>query len=248
MRSYEPALLYVFLACGCSAQQEEAYVAPPPPPPAYVPQPASSQSTPTQEASPLMPECKSLTEGCVTDDVSRLPIAKVATIGPPAGWSYAFTADQGIRLLAPEGGATIAFERVDGTNPEVVWPHLYALLTKLHVTGVVPEAITLARPQDQWQAQGLRLQVWQVEESQKIGGTTRSKDPAIDGEPGALLVGITQIDATNAVLGVGFLKRSAPKALVPSIRQIMESLSAQPQESAAPASGPTPLPVPATRP
>lgn len=158
-------------------------------------------------------------------------LANVVAVKAPLGWLYAQSEASGIRIAAPSSGATMAFVPVASTQPDVVWPKLYGLLGELDVTGVAPDAIDLKKPQATWPADELDVRVWQVEKPPRSRDRGQNKDPLMGDEPGALLVGLTEVDASHAVLCVGFLKRSAPSNLVEPINHVIRSMSIAPQAS-----------------
>ena len=181
--------------------------------------------TASEPARPSAPKCELLAEHCTVDGSARLVLGSLVTVQPPAGWEFSTSEEQGIRIVPPQSGAIIAVVRLDGIKPDVVWPRLYSLLSELGIKGVEPKAVNLEAPQATWVADGLDIKAWQVEKSQLRAVSKQAKDPEMQGEPGALLVGLGQIDETNAVLAVAFLKRSAPAQLVEPIRQIMQGIS-----------------------
>lgn len=232
MRRHPLTLVSVTLTCACSASAPQPPPLPPPPPPVGA---TALTATPEPQAppspAPPPPDC-SIQSSCVADGQTRVAVGPLASVRPPAGWSFVTLPNGILRVVAPGEGAAMLFVRMEDTSAAHLWPNLYSSLADLKVTGVVPEAIDLAHPHGHWGEGDLRLRVWQVEKTQRVrGSASQARDPQLDGAPGALLIGLTSGDAP-AILAIGFLKRSAPTDLVQPIRTTIESLSATSPPSA----------------
>ncbi|MBN2194421.1 MAG: hypothetical protein JW751_16510 [Polyangiaceae bacterium] len=160
-------------------------------------------------------------------------MATTATITVPEGWTYART-DQRVQAVSADGGATLVFGAAANSSKEAIRSLFYAILAELSVTGVVDQLVDLGKPQVTWPANSLEVHAWQIEKL-KRGTTAQKEDPMMGGQPGALLLSVTQMGGeASAVVGVGFLFRSAPTTLAVPIKACMTSIRAR---GAAPAEG-----------
>jgi hypothetical protein len=148
----------------------------------------------------------------------------LAELQLPAGWDYSRT-DERLTTVAPDGGALISFAVTQRDSKEALWSAIYGLLAEQEITGVVDQAVDLDQPMARWPAGSLEVQAWQIEKP-KRGQTKQKEDPRRHDQPGALLLGVTRMGNGQAVVGIGFLLRSAPTAHAATIKDAMITMRA----------------------
>jgi hypothetical protein len=186
-------------------------VAPPPPPPAPPPPPPA-------------PQCRELDEGCQAKAGEALWVADLASVELPAGWTYART-DTLVLAMSSDGAAALAFTTGADNTAEQIWGALRTLFEALGITGVVEKAVNFDKPQAQWPGRSLEVSVWQVEKPAS-GRSEQQEDPLMQGQPGALLIGVSQVASGKTVVGVGFQLRSGQNAHVTQIKSSITSVRA----------------------
>jgi hypothetical protein len=149
-----------------------------------------------------------------------------ASVELPPNWIYS-RADGSLVSESPDGGATLAFTVSTG-GEAAWWPAFERLFSRLGITGVEKAAVDFEEPTARWPAGVLEVELWQVETT---SATAQKEDPSLQGEPGALLMGVTRFGEDNAVIALGFLLRSASAELAAPIKGAMTTIEPVTEET-----------------
>jgi hypothetical protein len=173
---------------------------------------------PAPEPPKPKPKCESLDEKCVGESDSKLKIGSHgAWMRPPSGWTFAKEGDSAVAVPSSEDGV-LGFVEGEGADPDKVVAALGPLLERLKIGNVKVPGLKpmLKKAQSEIEAANVKASLWEVDKK-KNGGA----DPKLKDGVGTLLLVVAPAGSDRALVGAGFVLKTADPSRV---KEIMDSI------------------------